>query len=66
MSVKDSCLLSRLFASKRCLHLPKADLDAFLSVLLTGNVARQAKKIDPRRTFEPFDGFLGVLVFGSV
>ena len=41
---QDWRILSHLFASKRCLHLPKTDLDAFLSVLLTGNVVRQTRK----------------------
>ena len=44
MSVKIIAFLGRLFARERCLHLPKAGLDAILSVLLTGNEARQTRK----------------------
>ena len=44
MSVKDERILNLLFAGKRCLHLPKADFDAILSVFLMGNGVRQTEE----------------------
>lgn len=44
MSVKDDRVSGYISARKRCLHLPKADLCAALSILLAGSEVRQAKK----------------------
>lgn len=44
LKCQDNRIFGRLMTRKRCLHLPKTGFDAFLSVLLTGNVARQTKE----------------------
>ena len=44
LKCQDNRISGHLFAGKMCLHLSKEDLDALLSVFLTGNGVRQTRK----------------------